>query len=206
MDIYRRIKNRRLELGMTQGDLAKKLGYTSRTSIAKIEAGENDIPQSKIVAFAKALDTNPSYLMGIIEEKEISSKDLEIPEPNAFRKVIPIVGRISAGNPSIADQEIEGFDGTDDPSIDFALRVRGDSMINAGIFHGSLVYVDQNATVTNGDIAITLVNGYEATIKRFYRYGNKVVLRPENSTMQEQVYDVKEVKVLGKVKAVKTMF
>lgn len=58
------IKNRRIELGMTQEELAEKLGYTSKSSIAKIETGKNDVTQSKIVAFAKVLQTTPSYLMG----------------------------------------------------------------------------------------------------------------------------------------------
>ena len=62
--LYKRIKNRREELGLTQEELARKLGYKSRSSINKIEAGENDIPQSKVEAFAKALDTTVAYLMG----------------------------------------------------------------------------------------------------------------------------------------------
>lgn len=64
MKLYERIKHRREELGMSQDELAKKLGYKSRSTIAKIEKGENDITQSKISAFAKALNTTPSYLMG----------------------------------------------------------------------------------------------------------------------------------------------
>ena len=68
MDMYKRIKKRREELGLTQEELGVKLGYTSRSSIAKIEAGKIDIPQSKIVAFAKALKTTPSYLMGWEED------------------------------------------------------------------------------------------------------------------------------------------
>lgn len=62
--LYERIKSRREELGMTQEELAQKLGYKSRSSIQKIEKGENDIPQSKIKAFAVALNTTPEYLMG----------------------------------------------------------------------------------------------------------------------------------------------
>lgn len=72
MDLYKRIKQRREELGMSQDELAKKLGYKSRSTIAKIEKGENDITQSKIAAFAKALNTTPSYLMGWDLNGEIS--------------------------------------------------------------------------------------------------------------------------------------
>lgn len=68
-NIYQRIKDRRIELGMTVDDLAKKMGYKDRSSISKIENGKADIPQSKVMAFAKALETTTAYLMGIDEEK-----------------------------------------------------------------------------------------------------------------------------------------
>ena len=63
MTIYDKIKEKSIELGMSQADLANKMGYTSRSSIAKIESGSVDIPQSKISAFAKALNTTTAYLM-----------------------------------------------------------------------------------------------------------------------------------------------
>lgn len=64
MTLYERIRHRREQLGISQGQLAEELGYTNRSTIAKIESGKNDITQSKIVAFAHALDTTPQYLMG----------------------------------------------------------------------------------------------------------------------------------------------
>lgn len=68
MELYKRIKKRREELGMSQDELAQKLGYKSRSTIAKIEKGENDITQSKIAAFAQALQTTPGNLMGLDSE------------------------------------------------------------------------------------------------------------------------------------------
>ena len=64
LKLYENIRNRREELGMSQQDLADLLGYKSRSTIAKIESGDNDIPQSKVMAFAEALQTSPAYLMG----------------------------------------------------------------------------------------------------------------------------------------------
>ena len=64
LELYKRIRQRREQLAMSQDELAKRLGYKSRSSINKIEKGENDIPQSKIVAFANALMVTPEYLMG----------------------------------------------------------------------------------------------------------------------------------------------
>lgn len=78
LELYKRIKSRREELKISQDELAKKLGYRSRSSINKIEKGENDIPQSKIFAFAVALNTTPEYLMGWDNKKnrqEIFSDD-----------------------------------------------------------------------------------------------------------------------------------
>ena len=64
LELYKNIKNRRKELGLSQEELAKMVGYTDRSSIAKIESGDVDLPQSKIVAFARALDISPGDLMG----------------------------------------------------------------------------------------------------------------------------------------------
>ena len=74
-DIYARIRARREELNLSQEELAKRMGYKSRSSINKIEMGENDIPQSKVEAFARALNTTPAYLMGW--------EDYSVPELNA---------------------------------------------------------------------------------------------------------------------------
>ena len=75
LEIYKRIRARREELGISQEELARRMGYKSRSSINKIEKGENDIPQSKIVAFAKALRTTPEALMGW-EQSPAASDDL----------------------------------------------------------------------------------------------------------------------------------
>lgn len=76
MELYNRIRARRKELGMSQGDLAKKLGYKSRSTVNKIELGINDITQSKIIAFAEALNCTPAYLMGWEESAKTSSYKL----------------------------------------------------------------------------------------------------------------------------------
>ena len=73
-NIGTKIASRRKELSMTQEELAKKMGYKSKSTINKIELGVNDIPQSKVVKFAKALDTTPGYLMGWHENEETSQK------------------------------------------------------------------------------------------------------------------------------------
>ncbi len=81
MLLYERIKSRREELGLSQEELAHRIGYKDRSSIAKIESGVNDITQSKIKAIADALDTTPSYLMGW--EESPSGSDEKTADPKA---------------------------------------------------------------------------------------------------------------------------
>lgn len=85
MELYHRIKARREELGMSQEELAKKMGYKSRSSINKIELGHSDIPQSKIVKFANALDTTPEYLMGIEDNSSYEEMDI-------FEEAMSLIG------------------------------------------------------------------------------------------------------------------
>lgn len=119
--------------------------------------------------------------------------------PIHYKKLIPILGRISAGVPPLATENIEGYENVEDENIDYGLIVSGDSMINARICEDDIVYVIQDAEIKNGDIVIALINGDDATIKRFYKYDNEVILKPENPTMEEQHYKPEEVQVLGKV-------
>ncbi len=76
--IGERIRNKRIELGLSQGDLAKLLGYKSASTINKIEKGVNDITQTKVIAFARALNTTVSYLMGWDDTPQLSSKKQEL--------------------------------------------------------------------------------------------------------------------------------
>ena len=87
LEIYKRIRARREELGISQEELAKRMGYKSRSSINKIEKGENDIPQSKIVAFAQALRTTPEALMGWEQSPAPASGDLPDLTPKDEREI-----------------------------------------------------------------------------------------------------------------------
>ena len=119
---------------------------------------------------------------------------------------IPVVGRIAAGTPILAEQNIEdSFPGParfvgNNPN--FMLTVRGESMIEAGIMDGDYILVEQQNTARNGDIVVAMVDGFEseATVKTFYREGDHIRLQPENSTMSPII--VNDVKILGKVRGV----
>lgn len=248
MDVlYERIRSRRIELDMTQDEVARKLGYRSRSTIAKIEAGESDIPQSKIEAFAQVLDTSPAYLMGwtdnvngfppaspkdntdiIVYDKgkiydagkltEKAQSDIdEILKKNGIEKytpthLIPILGRVAAGLPMYAEQNIDGYTYAQLPQGGkyFGLRVKGDSMTAARIFDGDIIIVREQEIVENGEIAVVAVNGDDATVKKFYRDGDIVTLSPcsFNPDHQVQIYNTQniEIHVIGKVVLSQTVF
>ena len=119
---------------------------------------------------------------------------------------VPVVGRIAAGTPILAEQNIEDsfpiptrFLGS---GRNFMLVVKGESMIEAGIMDGDYILVEQQNSVRNGDIVVAMVDGFEseATVKTFYKEAGHIRLQPENSTMSPII--VKDVKILGKVKGV----
>ena len=121
---------------------------------------------------------------------------------------VPIVGRVSAGTPILAEENIEGTIFVDKSLARssrgmFVLRVRGTSMINAGILDGDFVLVCQQPTAEQGEMVVALIED-EATVKRFYREKNKIRLQPENDTMEPIIIDPKEsnVRIIGKVEGV----
>jgi repressor LexA len=121
---------------------------------------------------------------------------------------IPIVGEISAGRPILAQENIEGTIVIDKSIIknsngNFALRVKGDSMINAGILDGDYVIVSQQPDAEQGDIIVALIED-EATVKRFYKEKNRIRLQPENDTMEPIIIKPNEnqVRIIGKIKGV----
>ena len=206
LELYTNIKKRRKELGLTQTDLALKLGYADKSMIAKIESGKVDLAQSKIVAFADVLETTPAYLMGWEDIKPIYPGNL-IPLSKKPTKKVPLVGTIACGTPILAEQNVsEYIDMDNDIHADFALRCKGDSMINARIFDGDIVYIKITNQVENGEIAAVLIEDIvsEATLKRFYKDDEKIRLCAENPTYKDMVFyheEINAVHVLGKAVA-----
>ena len=119
---------------------------------------------------------------------------------------IPVVGRVAAGTPILAEENIE--DTFPIPAryaaggTSYMLKVRGESMIEAGIMDGDLILVQQQENAQNGEIVVAMIDGFEseATVKTFYNEGDHIRLQPENRTMSPIL--VKDVKILGKVKGV----
>jgi repressor LexA len=131
--------------------------------------------------------------------------DVESGAPVERRPVrhVPLVGDVAAGTGVLAAENVEETlpvpeDFTGDGTL-FMLRVRGDSMIEAGIFDGDYVVVRQQPDAEAGDTVIAGIPGEEATVKTFLKRRGKIVLRPENPTMDEMVFDPSDVTIYGKV-------
>ncbi len=204
-DIGKRIKEKRESLGMTQEELAAKLGYKNKSSIAKIETGTNDIVQSKVVEFANILDTTVAYLMGW-ETIPKSSKRKAV--------VINVLGRVAAGIPIEAVEDIIDTEEITEElartGTFFGLQIHGDSMIPS-ICDGDIVIVRQQEDAETGDIVIATVNGTDATCKRLRKYKDGIELIANNPTYEpldfsNQEITEKPVRIIGKVVELRRKF
>ena len=175
METHENIKILREQQGLSQEALAEKTGYKDRSSIAKIEAGLVDLPQSKIAIFANALGVTPAYLMGISTERPFPSNIVPLPKMKEWQ----VLGATACGKPLHRELLDETVMAPDDIKADVVFRCVGDSMINARIFDGDAVFVRLQPEVENGQIAVVRVDD-EYTLKRVYYHEDYIELRPEN--------------------------
>jgi repressor LexA len=175
-----RIRQLRLQRGLSQEELGALIGVKK----AAIHKYENEIvvnlKHSTITQLASALETTPAYLMGWDDElQSVAGVANIIPMPKM--NTVPLVGAIACGTPILAEENIEEL--VEVPAhidADFALRCVGDSMINARIFDGDIVYIKKQSIVSNGQIAAVIIDG-EATLKRvYYQTGVSLTLVAEN--------------------------
>ena len=193
----KRIKTAREKAGYSQDDLARKLGYKNRSSIARIENGLSEIGVSKIKEFADILNVTPTYILG--------TEDIEqpIPKSNGYPTVrIPVLGDVAAGVPILAQQDIVGYE--DIPANMaktgeyFGLKIKGDSM-EPKIHDNDIVIVKSMSDAENNDIVIAMINN-EATCKRLHKYSNSVVLTAINPDYKPiEVTPDENIQILGKV-------
>ncbi len=208
MTLGEKIKNARLKKGYSQTYLAEMLGYKSRSSINKIECGERDVPKNIIEKLAGILEVTPAYLMGW----EDNSREEETVENLMSRydnicpvklKRFPLLGEIACGEPIFVDEDREHCIMADmDINADFCLTAKGDSMINARIYDGDIVFIKEMPIVDNGEIAAVIIDD-EATLKRVYYYPEKgkLILSPENPKYEPFVYvgeELNNIRILGK--------
>ena len=141
---------------------------------------------------------------GAIERTKGRARGIRLAEDEGFApRSLPILGWTTAGQPALALEHHEGHLAVDGSLVRgqdvFALKVKGDSMIEAGILDGDYALIRVQPTVENGETALVLVNGEEATIKRFHQRGRRVELRPANGNMEPIRLDAGRVSIQGKV-------
>ena len=194
------IRNRRKELGLTLLDVAKSCNVSEAT-VSRWESGDiGDMKRSRILSLSKVLKIPTSVIIGDYEEEKINTYN------NLYKlskQSIPMLGSIACGVPIYADEERESYVmcGTE-IKADFCLRCQGDSMINARINDGDIVFIRKQDAVNNGEIAAVIIED-EATLKRFFYYREQgmVILRAENPKYKDIVItgdELNNITVIGK--------
>lgn len=194
-----RLSELRLALGLNMKETAEKLGMPYTTYV-NYEKGTREPNSETLIQLANFFNTSIDYLLG----KKNSSLVSPIPPgfeplPKTVKK--PLVGYIACGEPITAEENIEDYvDVPEDIRCDFCLRCRGDSMIDAHIEEGDVVYIRIQPRVEDGEIAAVRI-GDEATLKRVYYDGQSVTLVPANSAYRPKTYsgaDLDNIHIEGK--------
>lgn len=170
--------------GLTQEELGTVCGVSKQT-IYKYEQGIiTNIPSDKVELICNELDISPVYLMGWE-----AGESAPLPDnltPIRFHQK-PLVGSIACGTPILAEENITDYvDVPEHVHCDFALKCQGNSMIDLGVEDGDIVYIRSQPEVQNGQVAAVIVDGMEseATLKKFFKYENHIMLIPANSEEQ----------------------
>jgi repressor LexA len=177
------IREARQARGLSLRRLAEKIGIHF-SHLSKIENGRDTVGRDTLIRIAEELGVDPDFMLG-------ESGHQSMP----FR----LLGTVAAGVPIEAIEDVESFDLTDefDPREHFLLRVKGDSMILDGINDGDLAVIRQTVTARNGDTVVAIVDGDEATLKRFEKRKDKVMLKPANADMTEMIFPASSVEIRG---------
>ncbi len=204
MKISQKLLKLRLDHGMTQNEMSK-IAEVSNKSVSAWESGSR---APKLRAIQNLCNHFHLDLSSFIDETidDFVSAESQIANllslPTMRR--IPLIGTIACGTPITADENLEGsVDLPEHIRADFALRCRGDSMINARIFDGDIVYIRQQDTVDSGEIAAVLIDD-EATLKRVRIYSDHLTLEPENPLYRPLSFwdeDMNRIRILGKAVA-----
>lgn len=202
MTIGERIKQRRIQLGLSVDQVAEKIGK-NRATVYRYESSEIErFPIDVLEPLAVALRTSPAYLMGWETETEPVSTS-GVPDgfsPMPATKTVPRIGRIACGDPITAEENIDGYDSTlDSWHADFTLLCVGDSMAPK-ILDGDVVAIRCQPTVENGEVAAVRVEN-EATLKQVFHRGKYLELRPINPNYESLMFfeeEMNQVHIEGK--------
>lgn len=204
--IGERIKEARTKKGLSQTELAEKLGYKSRSSVNKIEVGGRDIPRSQIVKIAEILGVTPSYLMGWEDEKKDEPSAVILPAEKIH--MIPVFGSVAAGFGAYASSDVIGYiplyiENDFDVADTICITVRGQSMYPK-IEDGDKIVVRRQESVDNGRVAVVMI-GEEAVVKRVNFDGERLELTSFNPEYPPRIIEGEELancRIVGLVQQV----
>lgn len=196
-----RFKSLRLTRNYSQSELARFLRI-SKSSVNMYERGEREPTFDTLEVIADFFNVDMDYLLGKSDVQNRYASSNILPFPSMSK--LPLLGSIACGSPILAQENFEGeVDLPEHIHADFALRCKGDSMINARIFDGDIVYIRHQDMVDNGEIAAVLIDD-EATLKRVQLYEDHISLEPENPQYRPLVFwgdEMNSIRILGKAVA-----
>jgi repressor LexA len=203
-----RIAHLRKEKGYNMKETAAKLNIPYTTYVS-YEKGDREPDSEKLILLSNFFECSVDYLIyrsdvrnGATNELTVLTQKYDNIRPIKLKR-FPLLGEIACGEPIFAGEEKENFIMADmDISADFCLRAKGDSMINARIYDGDVVFIKEMPIVENGEIAAVIIED-EATLKRVYYYPekNKLMLVAENPAFEPLVYmneELNSIRILGK--------
>ncbi|MBD5099169.1 MAG: helix-turn-helix domain-containing protein [Clostridiales bacterium] len=202
-----RIEQRRKELGLTLDDIAREIGV-AKSTVQRYEKGTIEkIKLPVMEAIARALNVNPAWLCfkSDVMEQTIPIRPTPsniIPMPQTYK--VPLVGTIACGQLILAVEDADEIvEVPEHIKADFALRCKGDSMIDAHIYDGDIVYIHSQPKVESGQIAAVRI-GDEATLKKVRIYPDMIILEPANQAFDPLIYrgeELNDIEILGKAVA-----
>ena len=204
-ELKNRLKEALSYMNMRAIDLSQKTSIP-KSSISQYLSGYAKPNSERVYLISKALNVSEAWLMGFDVPREREENQIQhlaniIPIET---KKIPLLGDIACGKPIICSQQYDLYiDVADDINADFCVRAKGNSMINARIFDGDIVFCHSQPTVENGEIAVVIIDN-EATLKRFYKYENSIELRAENPLEAPRNFsreEAEDIRILGKAVA-----
>lgn len=198
-DFQARLAEAMTEKNIKAAELSRRTGI-SKPRLSQYRNGVYVPKADAICAIARALGVSEAYLLGTSDDSKSVMKN------GRNFKALPVVGEIACGYPVFANEENDGLVITDaDTDADFCLIAKGDSMKDARICNGDIVFIKKADMVENGDIAAVIIND-EATLKKVYYYpeSNKLVLLPENKNYEPLVFtgpDLEKIHIIGRAVA-----
>lgn len=194
MSIEEKIKKLIKDKGFSLRQFSNEINIPYTTFITMLQNGVEKSNLSNVKKVFKALDLSIDKLSDL--------KNPPIIDLDSNANSVPLIGKIAAGYPIFAEENIEDYFKIDSSiRADFCLKIKGDSMIDAGINDNDIVFIRKQNTLENGEIGAILIEN-EATLKTFYKNDDAVILQPANNQYSPMIYKDGNIEILGKLVAV----